>query len=403
MKKTIIASCVLGGTVLCAQAQSNVTLYGVVDNGLLWQSSSTSRGSTSGGRSVVKMRSGMWSGSRFGLKGSEDLGGGTKAIFTLEAGADSTNGASQWAKGGGMFTRQAWVGLSNTTYGTLTAGRQYTAYYTLLSPWSPINNRTGHFGAHPGDIDGLDTTYRTNNSLVYISPTVSGLKLGASYALGGVPGRFNAGSTWSVGLQYKNGPVGLAAAFQRINNSTLGGGEWGKDSATQNGNGGTEQLGVSALNNGYKTAQGQQRIAVTGGYRFSDAFDVSAQYSNVQYVPGTGSKFRDTAIFNTVGTVLHYRPIKSLDLAGGYSYTHATRANGVSSAAQYQQVTMAQYYSLSKRTGVYAVEAYQRANGKTLSDGKIVTATATIGDGFNSSPSSSPSQTAVGVGIVHRF
>ncbi|MFC5431553.1 porin [Paraburkholderia denitrificans] len=399
MKKTIIASCVLGGAAFCAHAQSSVTLYGVVDNSLVWQNSSTSRGSTSGGRSVVQMKSGVWSGSRFGLKGSEDLGGGTKAIFTLEAGANSNNGTSQWA--GGMFTRQAWVGLSNATYGTLTAGRQYTSYYTLLSPWNGVAHRTGHFGAHPGDIDGLDTTYRTNNSLVYISPTVAGLKLGASYALGGAPGRFNAGSTWSVGLQYKNGPVGLAAAFQRINNSTLGGGEWGKESATSN-NG--SQLGVSALNDGYKTAQGQQRIAVTGGYRFSDAWDVSAQYSNVQYIPGTGSKFRDTAIFNTVGTVLHYRPIKSLDLGGGYSYTRATRANGVLSAAQYQQVTLAQYYSLSKRTGVYAVEAYQRANGKTLSSkGESIIATATIGDGFNSSPSSSPSQTAVGVGIVHRF
>ncbi|WP_207855982.1 hypothetical protein, partial [Pseudomonas sp. 79_C] len=61
------------------------------------------------------------------------------------------------------------------------------------------------------------------------------------------------------------------------------------------------------------------------------------------------------------------------------------------------------YYSLSKRTGLYAVEAYQRANGKTLAGGKIIDATASIGDGFNTSPSSSRSQVGVGVGLIHRF
>ena len=79
------------------------------------------------------MSTGVWAGSRFGLKGSEDLGGGTKAIFQLEAGVNTANGSSQWTNG--IFTRQAWVGLTNSTYGTLTAGRQYTAYYTLLSPY----------------------------------------------------------------------------------------------------------------------------------------------------------------------------------------------------------------------------------------------------------------------------
>ncbi|MEW9584009.1 porin, partial [Paraburkholderia sp. DGU8] len=63
------------------------------------------------------------------------------------------------------------------------------------------------------------------------------------------------------------------------------------------------------------------------------------------------------------------------------------------------------YYSLSKRTGLYALEAYQRANGQTLAgNGKtIIDATASIGDAQNGSPSSSRSQVAVGVGIIHKF
>src|SRR5579862_2654669 len=151
-----------------AFAQSSVTLYGIVDDSIVYQSSQTSLGSTSGGRSNVKMASGIWAGSRFGLKGAEDLGGGTKAIFQLESGFNINSGAQQFTNA--MFGRQAWVGVTNAGYGTLTLGRQYTSYYTLLSPYSPTNWLTGYFGAHPGDLDGLDTIYRANNSVVYTSP-----------------------------------------------------------------------------------------------------------------------------------------------------------------------------------------------------------------------------------------
>lgn len=399
MKREFIASFVFGGVCIGAHAQSSVTLYGVIDNGLAYQNSATSLGSTSGGHSLVKMTAGVWAGSRFGFTGSEDLGGGTRAIFTLEAGINSTNGTSQFA--GGMFTRQSWVGMTNDRFGTLTAGRQYTAYYNMLAPWSPTTWLTGYFGAHPGDIDSLDNIYRANNSLVYQSPALGGFTFSASYAFGGVPGSVDAGSTWSAGLQYQNGPFGIGAAVQRVNNSTPGGGAWGASSTTSNGG---AEAAVSAINNGYQTAQAQQRVAVTGGYRFSTAWDVSASYSNVQYIAGTGSAFRDTAIFNTAGAVLHFHPSPAWDFAGGYSYTRATLANGVTSAAQYQQFTLSQHYSLSKRTGFYAVESYQRANGDTLSsNGKVVAATPSLGDGFSSTPSSSRSQIAVGVGVVHRF
>jgi predicted porin len=382
-----------------AHAQSSVTLYGVVDNGLVYQNSSTSRGSTTGGHSAVFMSNGVWAGSRFGLKGGEDLGGGTSTIFQLEAGFNSENGQSQFA--GGMFTRQAYVGLTNAQYGTLTAGRQYTSYYTLLSPYSPTTYLTGFFGAHPGDVDSLDTTFRANNSIVYTSPKMYGFTVSGSYSMGGVAGSFNRGSTLSAAIQYANGPLGIAAGYQRVNNSTLGGGAWGTDSTASSGG----QPGVSAINNGYQTAQSQQRFAVTAGYKFSPAWDMSASYSHVAYTPGIGSSFHNTAVFNTGGAVLHWKPSGSLDLAAGYSYTRATQSNGITSAAQYHQFTLTQYYSLSKRTGIYAGEAYQRANGKTIgSNGvQIIDATASIGDGFNGTPASTRSQIAVGGGIIHRF
>jgi predicted porin len=399
LKRLVIAM----STLACAPAfaQSSVTLYGIVDTGLGYQSSQTSLGSTSGGHSNTKMVSGVWAGSRFGLKGAEDLGGGTKAIFQLESGFNSATGAQQYTNA--MFGRQALVGLTNPTYGTFTAGRQYTSYYSLLSPYSPTTWLTGFYGAHPGDVDALDTIYRANNSLVYTSPKFYGFTVSGSYSVGGVAGSLNSGSTWSGAIQYANGPVGLAVGFMRINNSTPGGGAFGADSTVSN-NG--VQTGVSAVTNGYQTAQAQQRFAVAGGYTFGGGWDITATYSNVQYIPGIGSKFTDTAIFNTAGAVLHWKPVAAWDFATGYSYTRATKANGITSAAQYQQFNLSEYYSLSKRTGLYALQAYQRTNGNTLGTagvGHVISATATIGDGFQSAPSSSRSQFAAGVGIVHRF
>jgi predicted porin len=356
-----------------------------------------------GGHSVVKMINGIWAGSRFGLKGSEDLGGGTKAIFQLEEGFNSATGAESTP--GLMFHRQAWVGMTNSQFGTLTAGRQYTSYYTLLSPYSPTTWLTGAYGAHPGDIDSLDTLYRVNNSLVYTSPSFGGLTVSGSYALGGNPGSFSAGQTWSVAAQYLNGPIGLAAGIQRIDNAgvatvTPAAVNW--NSTTSN-NG--AQTAISAINNGFQTAAKQQRVAVTGGYAFNQQWDVSFAYSNVQYAAGTDSFFHGTQIWNTGGAVLHFKPISVLDLAAGYSYTRATSSNGISNTASYNQFNLSQYYTLSKRTGLYALEAYQRANGQTLAgNGKtIIDATASLGDAQNGSPSSSRSQVAVGVGIIHKF
>jgi predicted porin len=402
VKLTVAAVAVM--TAVPAFAQSSVTMYGIVDTGLGYLSNSSSLGSTSGGHSKVYMNQGVWSGSQFGLNGIEDLGGGTKAIFKLEAGFNSATGAEQFANT--LFGRQAYVGLSNDQYGTLTAGRQYTSYFQMLLKYSGPNWLSGGFGAHPGDIDGIDKSFRINNSFVYTSPTFAGLKVSGSYALGGVPGDTGSGQTWSVASQYTAGPIGLAAGFMRVNNSALNGGAWGANSTAQSGG---AEPGVSAIDYGYATAANQQRLAVEGAYTFTPAFDVSVVYSNVQYLPGIASAFHNKAIFNTGGVVAHWRALPALDLAAGYSYTAATSSNGISDAAHYQQFNLTEYYSLSKRTGLYALEAYQLAGGKTLTPNaagtgtSIINATASIGDGQNSTPSSTHSQLAIILGIDLKF
>jgi predicted porin len=376
-------------------AQSSVTLYGIVDDAIAYQSSSTKLGSTTGGKSNVQLMSGAWSGGRFGFRGSEDLGGGLHAVFQLENGFNVNTGAL--GQGGLEFGRRAFVGFDSNRYGLLTFGRQYTPYFTLLAPYSPI----AWLGMHPGDVDGFDFTVRGNNSIAYISPKLYGFSFGGMYALAGIPGTLNRGSTWSGALSYDAGPAGVAAGFLRVNNSTVGGGAFGADSTATSGG----QTLISSLTNGYQTAQAQNRFALVGTYHFNSAWDVNLSYSNVQYIPGAGSSYRDTAIFNTEGVVLHWKTTVALDLAAGYSYTSTSKANGITDAASYQQFHLTQLYALSKRTTLYGFEAYQRANGNTLgTNGRsIIRATPSIGDFFQSSPSSSASQVAVIFGITHRF
>jgi predicted porin len=292
--------------------------------------------------------------------------------------------------------------MSNDRYGTLTLGRQYMPYFSLISPYSPTWYLTG-WGAHVGNIDAIDTIYRANNSIVYLSPTIAGLTFSGSFSPAGVPGSVVAGATWSAALKYASGPAALMAGVERINNANTSGGAWGGSSSASNGG---SQLGISAVNNGYVTNAAQQRIAILGGYRFTDRWDMTFALSNVQYIPGTASSYHDLAIFNSAGAVIHYNPTPAWDLAAGYSYTFATKANGIGDAARYSEFNLAEYYALSKRTGLYALQGFTRASGQTLGSkgaGDLINATATVGDGFQSTPSSSRSQVVASVGIVVRF
>jgi predicted porin len=100
-------------------AQSSVTLYGVVDDAITYVNNQL-------GHSNVYLRQGNLYSSRFGLRGSEDLGGGLAAIFDLQEGFDPNSGAQ--SSSGLAFNREAFVGLQDQQFGTLTFGRQYTPY-----------------------------------------------------------------------------------------------------------------------------------------------------------------------------------------------------------------------------------------------------------------------------------
>ena len=116
MKKHTLCAAIAAIFSMTSHAQSSVILYGVIDEGLMFNSNA-------GGHRLYNMASGVIQGNRFGLSGTEDLGGGLKARFVLENGFDPSTGRLN--QGGLMFGRQAYVGLSSQQLGTVTLGRQY--------------------------------------------------------------------------------------------------------------------------------------------------------------------------------------------------------------------------------------------------------------------------------------
>jgi predicted porin len=370
-----------------AFAQSSVTLYGAVDDAVTYVNNQK-------GSSNVYLRQGNLYASKFGLQGKEDLGGGTTAIFDLQNGFDLNTGA--FSSSGVMFNRQAYVGLQNVRAGTLTAGRQYTPYYLFVGPLTGSAWLTGATGAHPGDIDGLDTTVRINSSLVYTSPNWSGLQASAMYALGGIAGSTGKGQTYSGAVRYMNGPMTLALGYLRMDNAQQ---TAGFDPAS------TGSFGVSALNAGYVSAKAIQHIAAAGNYTLGK-LTLGLSYSNVEYQAGARSLFGSTAVFNTYAALAVYRFTPAFDAGAGVSYTAASKANGISSAARYEQFSLKEAYHLSKRTTLYALQAYQHAGGQTLGSGgagNIIDAAPAVGDSQNGTPSSTRSQFVGMVGVATLF
>ena len=369
-------------------AQSSVTLYGVVDQAVAYVNNQH-------GHSNVQITQGNLYASKWGLRGTEELGGGSSAIFDVENGFSPNTGA--FSSSSQEFNRQAYMGLANKTYGTVTVGRQYTPYYLLVAPLDSSHWLTGATGAHPGDIDGLDTSIRVNDAIDYTSPVWNGLQISAMYAFGGIAGAVSRGQTYSAAVNYTNGPVGVAAGYLLIDNAAPGTNAF---SATS-----TAGFTTSAVNTGYVSAHSIQHVTVASNYKLGK-WVFGLNYANVEYTPNAQSLFRDTALFNTYSALAVYNITPSLLLGGGFSYVTASKANGIHDAAHYEQYSLKASYALSPRATLYAIAAFQNADGQTLGAAgasDIVSTVATVGDSQQGSPSSTARQFVSMVGLAFAF
>ncbi|WP_374622715.1 porin [Pandoraea sp.] len=387
MKKTLLAAAVVGAFSASAQAQSSVTLYGLIDAGVAYTSNSTNTAGASGSKNF-RATSGLVNGSRWGLKGAEDLGGGNKAIFVLENGFSINNGTS--GQNGRMFGRQAFVGLQNDKFGSVTIGRQYDSLVDYLAPLT-LNGSSfgGTIAAHPYDNDNTNNSFRVNNSVKYSSANYNGLTFGGLYGFSNKAGDFSNNRAFSAGVNYANGPLTVAAAYLERqgnpgNNNTGG--------AVDTSSGGDSVFNAS-----------KQRVwGIGGNYAFGPA-TVGLVYTHTQLQGLTGLNYNSTAVafgndglkFDNFEVNGRYMLTPAVSLSAAYTYTMA-KQDSTDKKPKFHTVTLQADYRLSKRTDVYLTGSYQH-----ISDNEGTGLQA--GVGAAGGMSSTSSQTVVGTGIRHRF
>ncbi|ACR31309.1 porin [Burkholderia glumae] len=396
MKKTILACVALGTLAGTAHAQSSVTLFGIIDEGIDMVSNNK-------GGHVYQAAGSVMQGNRFGLTGSENLGGGLKAVFMLENGFNgNTGGLSQ---NGLMFGRQAWVGLASP-YGTVSFGRQYDSVFDYAAPFAAGQLGGGVYGAHPGDLDNSNIDYHANNSIKYASPTIGGFRFGGLYSLGGTPGNVTNNEIVSFGAAFNHGPVALGAAYLNARNPGTGMFSTAASSLP-------ETL-MTPIYSGFMSANTYQLIDVGGSYAFGPA-TLGATYSNAKFMnlgsnpmptgakgPAAGFSRGSTATFNDVQVNFQFQfspTLRTLAAADYVTRNALAQANGTPvDRAKYLQYELALDYSLSKRTDVYVLGVYQRALGQDSTGGPAVAAiTDTI------AVSSNGKQFVARVGLRHKF
>ncbi|MFM0703534.1 porin [Paraburkholderia sediminicola] len=336
-----------------SHAQSSVTLYGTLDAGLLYTSRTVSANGANAGHRFSLIDGGS-AGSNFGMRGSEDLGGGLSAIFALESGISMANGG-YGNSNGNFFGRQAWIGLTGG-FGTVQAGLQYSPF--VLSLINTDVRNVSYFGSgaviYVGNV--LDTGLFNPNAITYTSPVIAGFQGSAMMALGGQAGDFQAGRQYSGRLKYESGGLLIDAALYSGN------------------------AGGTAASTPIPTTVAFTGRTIGAGYTF-ESLTIKAVFVNYKLAGSFDSR--------VYGGGLGYQITPSLLANVGAWYT----SDGNDTANHSILAGAGVDYSLSKRTALYGQVAYVDNHGK-MNTGLSLNGALYEGPG---------STTGVTVGIRHRF
>jgi len=453
MKKSLLAIAAISAFASAAQAQSSVTVYGLIDVGVIGQTNTGNLNSTSspvpaalansnaGGGSNVKPGSafgGMGNGesmSRLGFKGSEDLGSGTKAIFLLETGfnpmtgaigdtgmvnqgAHSANISGDTSLQGQLFNRGAYAGLSNDKFGQLTVGRQQNLMLDNIAEYDPVTamavSPLQYAGSYGGG--GRTDNSRVNQALKYVWKS-NGFNANLLYAPGGMAANTSGGTTTGAQVGWENAKYGIQAIASHTNDAS--------------------NLNVSALTDTYTnvlvnttayqlTAKWSpvDKLWIKGGYE-RELIGTPSNFQNY----GINANINGVALANQPGQTNYfinvawigaqYQVTPAIKVSGAYYYagTPAAGANannctsttvaGGTQASQFSSATggctgTQQYealvvdYSLSKRTNLYAL-----VGNTTLTGGQKQGYATTVGQTYNNASLSG--QQTYGIGLRHSF
>ena len=309
MQAKRLVAALVAATPLFAAAQTNVTLYGILDAAI----SSQDTGGPEGRTTVVN--SGNQSSSRFGFKGSEDLGNGLKAIFNLEAGTSIDTGAAD----SNLFQRRAVVGLEGD-FGAVTLGREYSPIASIAAATDAFGQ--GFYGSNLSAFTTNRLTRRLANSVNYKSASWNGLKLLAAYAAGeaqtSTTPNVSSGDLKGVGLEYTLGGLYVGGAYHTVKRLS---------------------------------SDDDKEAAVGAGYKFDQlgGFELKGNWMQADRA-GAAAKYKQ---YNLGGSM----PFGAHRVYANFQQQKLGDAKGNTWALAYT-------YSLSKRTNLYASYADLNNNGR---------------------------------------
>jgi len=367
MKKTLLAAALMVGFAGVAQAETSVTLYGVVDGGVGYQRLKTKSDAGSAKATRTGLLGGVQRGNRWGLRGSEDLGDGLRMIFQLESGFDIATGDSQ--QGGRLFGREAHFGLAGDSWGQLTFGRQTTVSSMYIpgigSPFG-ASFMQANFGA---TFSSVNTT-RYDNMIQYQTPSFAGFQAGLGYSFNtngaqlgtmkGVTGKKIKPDqkAWTAALRYANGPIAVGLSYDQNKSPKY---SWDSDLEVWEGSSErvTSKEWILAGSYDFEVAKlhlgaGQVRNGL-----------ISPQ----GYLTGKGLGFGGTPVGVGKGfrannyTLGLSAPVGAGSIMASWAMSDVRKArnNFKKSDMKDQQIYSLGYtYPLSKRTNVYAVGSYAK-------------------------------------------
>ena len=360
MQKTLAALAVCGALAGSAVA-ADVTLYGIVDTGVGY--SHVDFDGQKEKTDTFSMMSGQASGSRWGLKGAEELGNGLTVGFILESGFESDTGAN--SSSSAFFNRESSLYLQGG-FGKIGLGRM-GAFNNGQSSWAKIGMisafGTSSWGGYSAQLGNLmSTAGQWNNMIAYETPDFAGFKVFAQYGMGS-NGHENESSSdrfYAIGASYNNGPIAAYLAVDSINYQTVGSkmpaGVDIDDSLTVT-LGGSYDFEVAKV---YLGAQYFDEVTLNsiGGITktfLSDKKEGDAAYGDIIKVKGYGISLSADA------------PVAGGKAMFGLGYVDAKLADSVKKVADGIDIDLTRYaasvgydYPFSKRTDVYAVASYMQ-------------------------------------------
>ena len=389
MKKTLLAAALLAGFAGAASAQSSVTMYGILDAGIAYKKLDYNGNSINS----FGLAYGTQSGNRWGLRGVEDMGNGNRLTFQLENGFEIGNGTL--GQSGRLFGRQAWFGVENDAWGYARIGRQYnlaTDYFGAIDPFAQ-----GFGQLNLGTVMGSVNTYRMSNALKYQTPLMSGFQAGIAYSFAtGYDAIYaqeaaTSGSGYnyetsnntrqlSLGAKYQNGPIYVAASYDKLYGSNVVSPE---ASPSEWNIGGTYDFNVVKIAAAYGQTRGGWMAGQANQGNSGSALGIGGTPAGANVFGNGGLLFNSNWGVNSymLGATVPVGAAGKVLASWGMARPNGNMQDSVVGSTNMNTYNLAYTYDFTKRTNLYAYVSY--ANNY-----------ATI-DGLNS--------TVVGLGLRHQF